>query len=50
MLDTDALNIIKMNIDLIGVEDARDSNKCCANVHTVQGPEPKQETGRTEKY
>ena len=27
MPDTDALNIIKINIDLIGAEDARDSDK-----------------------
>ena len=49
MPDTDVLNIIKINIDSIGAEDARDSDKWCTNMHTVWGSEPKQETGRVEK-
>ena len=35
MPDTDVLNIIKINIDSIGAEDAGDS-KWCANMYTVQ--------------
>ena len=50
MPDTDMLKIIKINIDSIGAEDARDNNKWCANVHTIWESEPKQETGRAEKY
>ena len=50
MSDTDVLNILKININLIGAEDARDSDKQCVNTHTVQGSEPKQETDRAEKY
>ena len=34
MLDTDALNIISINIHSVGVEDTGDS-KWCANMHTV---------------
>ena len=34
MSDTDVLNIIKINIDSIGVEDTRDS-EWCVNMHTV---------------
>ena len=49
MPDPGTLNIIQINIDSIGAEDARDSNKWCANMHTVMGSEPKQETGRVEK-
>ena len=49
MPDTDMLNIIKINIDSIGTEDASNSDKWCANMHTVQRFEPKQETGRGEK-
>ena len=48
MPDTDALNKIKINIDSIGAEDARDS-KSCANMHTAQETEPKQETDSVEK-
>ena len=43
MPDTDMLNIIKICIDSIGAEDARDS-KSCADMHTVRETEPKQET------
>ena len=39
MPDTDALNIIKINIDSIGAEDGRDS-KSCANMHTACESEP----------
>ena len=46
--DTDMLNIIKINIDLIGAEDARHS-KWCVNTHTVQESEPNQETDGAEK-
>ena len=49
MPDTDALNIIKININAIGTEQTGTGDKCCANMHTVQGDEPKQETGRAEK-
>ena len=49
MPETDVLNIIKININSIGAEDARDSSKWCANMHTVQESEPKQETDRAEK-
>ena len=49
MPDTDTLNIIKINIDSIGAEDARYSDKWCANMHNVQGFEPKQEIGGAEK-
>ena len=48
MPDTDVLNIIKINIDSIDAEDARDS-KSCANMHTVWETDPKQETGSAEK-
>ena len=48
MPDTDMLNIIKINVDSIGAEDARDS-KWCANTHTVWESELKQETDRAEK-
>ena len=48
MSDTDILNIIKINIDSLGAEDARDS-KWCASKHTVQESELKQETDRAEK-
>ena len=48
MPDTDVLNIIEIDIDSIGTEDARDS-KWCASMHTVWEPEPKQETERAEK-
>ena len=43
MPDTDSLNIT-INIHTIGAEQTGDSDKCCANMHTVQGDEPKQET------
>ena len=46
--DTDALNIIKININSIGTEYTRDGN-WCANMHTVQGSNPKQETNAVEK-
>ena len=49
MPDTDVLNTIKINIYAIGAEQTGGSDKCCANMHTVQGDEPKQETGRAEK-
>ena len=42
MPDTDALNIIKININSIGAEQA----KCCTNMHTVWGSGPKQEMVR----
>ena len=48
MPDTDALTIIKINIDLIDTEDARDS-KGCASMHTVWESKPKHETGGAEK-
>ena len=48
MPDTDALNIIKINIDSIGAVDARDSEGC-ANMHAVWKSEPKEETDRAEK-
>ena len=48
MPDTDALNIIKINVHSIGDEDTRD-NKWCANMHTVWGSNQGQETDRAEK-
>ena len=48
MPDTDMLNIIKINIDSVGAEDAQDS-KSCANMYTAQESEPKQETDSAEK-
>ena len=48
MPGTDVLNIIKINIDSIGAEDARDS-KSHANIHTAWENEPKQETNSAEK-
>ena len=48
MPDTDTLNIIKINIHSIGAEDTRDS-EWCANIHTTQGSNHKQETYRAEK-
>ena len=48
MPDTDMLNIIKINIDSIGAEDARDS-KGYANTCTAWETEPKQETDSVEK-
>ena len=45
----DAINIMKININAIGSQQTRGSNKCCANMHTVQAVEPKQETVRAEK-
>ena len=47
MPDTDALNVIKINIESIGMEDVRDS-KWCANKHTVWKSKPKQQTDRAE--
>ena len=44
MSETDVLNIIKINIHAIGTEQTGDSDKSCANMHTVQEDEPKQET------
>ena len=41
MPDTDALNIIKINIHTIGAEQTGGSDKCCTNMHTAQGDEPK---------
>ena len=41
-------NIIKINIDSIDAEDARDS-KSCGNMHTAWEIEPKQETDSVEK-
>ena len=49
MPDTDALNIIKININSIGAEQARGSDKCCTNMQTVLGSEPKQEMVRRMK-
>ena len=49
MPDIDVLNIIKININSIATEDARDSDKQCANMHAVWESEPKQETDRAEK-
>ena len=49
MLDTDGFNIIKININATGAEQTEGSDKCCTNMHTVQGDEPKHETGRAEK-
>ena len=49
MPDTDVLNIIKLNINAMGVEQVRDTDKCCTDMCTVQGVEPKQETVRAEK-
>ena len=49
MPDKDALNIIKININTIGAEQTGGSYMCCANMYTVLGDEPKQETGRAEK-
>ena len=43
------LKIIKINIDSVVAEDTRDSDKWCADVHTIWVFEPKQETGRVEK-
>ena len=37
MPDTDMLNIIKININTIGTEQTGGSDKCCADMHTVQG-------------
>ena len=37
MPDTDVLNIIKISINAIGAEQTGGSDKCCANMHTVQG-------------
>ena len=48
MPDTDVLNIIKINIHLIGAEDARDG-EWCANMHTVHESNPRQETNVAEK-
>ena len=44
MPNRDSLNIIKINIDLIDAEGAKNSDKWRANMHTVQGFDPKQET------
>ena len=49
MPHTDTLNIIKINIHALGAEKTTGSDKCWANIHTVQGHEPKQETVRAEK-
>ena len=49
MPNTDMLNIIKINIHTIDTEQTGDSDKCCANIHTIQEDEPKQETVRAEK-
>ena len=46
--DTDVFNIIKINIDSMGAEDARDS-EWCGNMHTVWESKAKQETDRAEK-
>ena len=50
MPDTDVLNIIKININALGAEQTRDSDKCCTNIHTVQRVKPKQETVKAEKW
>ena len=49
MPDTDMLNIININIQSIGVEDAGDS-KWCADTHTVLGSTQIEETQGAEKY
>ena len=49
MLETDALNIIKIYINAIGAEEAGGSDRCCTNMHTVQGAKLKQETDGAEK-
>ena len=49
MSDTDTLNIMKININIIGAEETGGNDKHCTNMHTVQGDEPKQEVGRAEK-
>ena len=45
----DALNIIKVNIHAIGAEQTGGSDNCCANMHTFQRDNLKQETVRAEK-
>ena len=37
MPDTNTLNIMKININSIGAEQARGNNKCCTNIHTLWG-------------
>ena len=49
MPDTNALNIIKINIHSIGAEDVRDS-KWSANIHTAWGSNYRQETGRAKNF
>ena len=49
MPDTDALNIININIHSIGAERHRIGSKWCANIHTVQGSTQIQETQGAEK-
>ena len=49
MPDTDALIIIKINIHTIGAEQTGGSDNC-ANMHVVQGDDPRQETVRPEKF
>ena len=46
--DSDALNIIKINIDPMGAEGARES-KSCANTQTTWESERNQETDSAEK-
>ena len=48
MPDTGVVNIIKININSIVAEDARDS-KSCANMQTALETEPKQKTDIAEK-
>ena len=48
MTDTDALNIIKINIHTIGAEQTGGSGICCTNMHTVWRDDLRQEAVRAE--
>ena len=49
MPDTDVLNILKINIHVIGTEQTRGNDNCCANMQPIQGDNLIQEVVKAEK-
>ena len=49
MPDIDVLNILKISIHAIGVEQTRGNDNYCTNMHTTQGDDQMQETIKAEK-
>ena len=49
MPDIYMLNILKVNIHMIGAEQTRGNNNCCANMSAIQGDGPMQEMVKADK-